>query len=56
MGSCSAIRKLWWFSPRIVSWKEGVGAAHFQIGEVAIQPAENARVVAADIEDPLAHG
>jgi hypothetical protein len=35
---------------------EGVGAAHFQIGEVAIQPAENARVVAADIEDLLAHG
>ena len=36
--------------------EDGVGAAHFQIGEVAIQPAENARVVAADIEDLLAHG
>jgi len=34
--------------------KEGVGAAHFQLCEVAVQPIEDAGVVAADEEDLVA--
>lgn len=33
---------------------EGVGAAHIQLGDVSVQPAENARVVAPDREDLVA--
>ena len=34
--------------------EDSEGAAHFQIGEVAIQPAEDAGVVATDEEDLVA--
>ena len=37
-----------------MSWKDGEGAAHFQLGDVAVQPAEDAGVVAADEEDLVA--
>ena len=34
--------------------EEGVGPAHIQLSDVAVQPAEDAGVVAADEEDPVA--
>ena len=37
-----------------MSLEECVGAAHLQLGDVAVQPAEDARVVAADEEDLVA--
>jgi hypothetical protein len=40
-----------WFSWDGHELEEGIGAAHFQLREVAIQPAEDARVVAADVEN-----
>jgi hypothetical protein len=55
MGSCSTIRKLWWFSCRNGHELEDCeGAAHFQFCEIAVQPIEDAGVVAADEEDLVA--
>jgi hypothetical protein len=54
MGSCSTIRKLWWFFQDGHELEARKSAAHLQRGKAAIQPSEDAGVVAADEEDLVA--
>ena len=54
-GLCSTIRKLWCFFCRNGhELEDSEGAAHFQLSDVAVQPIEDAGVVAADKEDLVA--
>jgi hypothetical protein len=49
------IRKLWWFSCKMVyELEDDKGAAHLQLREVAVQPAEDAGVVTVDEEGLVA--